>query len=385
VIHEGFDHLAYFTPLDASEPILLTQGQWEVVDAPSGIDLHNNLVYFLSTQRSSIERHVYSVKLDGTSLTPLTNTSADGRYDVSFSAGGGYALLSYNGPSIPWQKVIGTPAVDPTFSQTLEENRGLAELASQYDLPTFHYSTISIDGFELNVLERRPRGFDPNKKYPVIFHVYGGPGSQTVTKNWNIDFQAYLAGGLDYIVVTVDGRGTGFIGRAARCAVRGNIGYWESYDQIYTAKQWASKPYVDASRIGIWGWSYGGFMTLKTLEQDAGETFSYGMSVAPVTDWRFYDSIYTERYMHTPEHNPEGYENSTVTNMTALAQNVRFIVMHGVADDNVHFQNSLTLLDRLDLAGVENYDVHVFPDSDHGIYFRELSSFFFDPEFLLWV
>jgi dipeptidyl aminopeptidase len=216
------------------------------------------------------------------------------------------------------------------------------------------------------------------KKYPVLFYLYGGPGSQTVDKTFTVDFQAYIAANLGYIVVTVDGRGTGFIGRKARTIIRGNLGYYEAYDQIATAKIWADKKYVDASRIAIWGWSYGGFMTLKTLEQDAGQTFSYGMAVAPVTDWRFYDSIYTERYMHTPQHNHEGYDNSSISNMTALHQNVRFLIMHGVADDNVHMQNSLTLLDKLDLAGVENYDVHVFPDSDHSIYFHNANRIVYD-------
>jgi len=119
-------------------------------------------------------------------------------------------------------------------------------------------------------------------------------------------------------------------------------------------------------------------MTLKTLEQDAGQTFQYGMSVSPVTDWRFYDSIYTERYMSTPGHNPGGYETSAISNMTALQQNVRFLVMHGTADDNVHFQNTLSLLDKLDMAGVENYDVHVFPDSDHSIYFHNAQKMVYD-------
>lgn len=349
---------------------MLTKGSWEVVDAPSAVDLKKNLVYYTSTERSPIERHVYSVKLDGTNTRPLTNTSADGRYDVSFSKGAGYALLDYNGPGIPWQRVVGTPSGDSGYSKEIETNSQLAELAAKYQLPTFHYSTVNIDGFDFQVVERRPPHFNPRKKYPVLFHVYGGPGSQTVTKAFSIDFQAYVAANLEYVVVTVDGRGTGFIGRKARVAVRGNLGYWEAHDQIETAKLWAAKDYVDETRIAIWGWSYGGFMSLKTLEQDAGRTFSYGVAVAPVTDWRFYDSIYTERYMHTPQHNPDGYENATVSNTSALAENVRFLFMHGVADDNVHVQNSLTLLDKLDLESVENYDVHVFPDSDHSIYFR---------------
>jgi dipeptidyl aminopeptidase len=126
----------------------------------------------------------------------------------------------------------------------------------------------------------------------VLFYLYGGPGSQTVDRTFSVDFQSYLASSLGYIVVTVDGRGTGFIGRKARCIVRGNLGYYEARDQIETAKIWAARAYVDETRIAIWGWSYGGFMTLKTLEQDAGRTFQYGMAVAPVTDWRFYGTLH---------------------------------------------------------------------------------------------
>ncbi|KAH8145102.1 uncharacterized protein LAJ45_10882 [Morchella importuna] len=379
VIHKGYDHLAYFTPLDNPAPVLLTSGQWEVVDAPSAIDLENGLVYYVSTERSPIERHVYSVKLDGSDKRALTNVSEDGRYDVSFSKLAGYALLTYSGPDIPWQKVVSTQSKKgDSFEKDIEKNQALAKLAAAYALPTFHYSTVNIDGFDLEVVERRPPNFDPKKKYPVLFQVYGGPGSQSVTKSFQIDFQAYIAGALEYIVVTVDGRGTGFIGRKARVAVRDDLGFWEANDQIETAKIWAAKDYVDEERIAIWGWSYGGFMTLKTLEQDAGQTFSYGMAVAPVTDWRFYDSIYTERYMHTPQNNPNGYESSAINNVTAISQNVRFLLMHGIADDNVHLQNSLTLLDKLDLASVENYDVHVFPDSDHSIYFHNANRMVYD-------
>jgi dipeptidyl aminopeptidase len=378
VIHENYDHLGYFTPLDNLNPILLTSGKWEVVNAPSAVDLDNNLVYFVATKESPIQRHVYSVKLDGTDFKSLTDTSKEGYHSVSFSSGASYALLNYDGPNIPWQKVISTPSSANYYETILETNEMLADMAKKHELPIEIYSTVTIDGFELQVVERRPPHFNEKKKYPVLFYLYGGPGSQTVNKVFTVDFQAYIASSLGYIVVTVDGRGTGFIGREARCIIRGNIGYWESRDQIETAKIWAKKNYVDSSRLAIWGWSYGGFMTLKTLEQDAGQTFSYGMAVAPVTDWRFYDSIYTERYMHTPQHNYKGYENATISDMTALHQNVRFLLMHGVADDNVHVQNSLTLLDKLDLAGVENYDVHVFPDSDHGIHFHNANRIVYD-------
>ncbi|KAL2814959.1 dipeptidyl peptidase IV N-terminal region-domain-containing protein [Aspergillus granulosus] len=370
VIHEGYDHLAYFTPLDNPEPIMLTSGEWEVVDAPTAVDLTRGLVYFVATKESPVERHVYRVKLDGSDLQPLTDTSKPGWYDVSFSSGTKYALLSYKGPTIPWQSVISTEGDKVENLRTIEDNKELARTVKEFALPTEVYQNITIDGYTLQVVERLPPHFSPAKKYPVLFYLYNGPGSQTVKRDFAVDFQSYVAANLGYIVVTVDGRGTGFIGRTARCIVRGDLGYYEAYDQIATAKAWAEKPYVDESRIAIWGWSYGGFMTLKTLEQDAGQTFQYGMAVAPVTDWRFYDSVYTERYMHTPQQNPTGYDNSSISDMSALQSTVRFLVIHGASDDNVHLQNTLTLIDKLDLANVQNYDVHFYPDSDHSIFFH---------------
>ncbi|ROV97268.1 hypothetical protein VSDG_04808 [Cytospora chrysosperma] len=369
VIYDDGDHLAYFTPLDNPEPVMLTKGNWEVDSAPSAVDLKNNLVYFIATKESSIQRHVYSVKLDGTGLKAFTNISQEAYYSASFSAGAGYVLLNYQGPSIPWQKLMNTPSNPEKYENVVETNKDLAERAKKYELPIKIYGTIKVDGVDLNYVERRPAHFNPKKKYPVLFYQYSGPGSQEVKKTFKVDFQSVLTHH-GYIVVTVDGRGTGFIGRKNRAIVRGELGHWESHDQIAAGKHWASLPYVDASRLAIWGWSYGGYMTLKTLEQDAGETFSYGMAVAPVTDWRFYDSIYTERYMKTPQENEAGYDGTAVSNVSAMAQNVRFLIMHGTADDNVHMQNTLTLLDKFDQAGVENYDVHVFPDSDHSIYFH---------------
>ncbi|QIW98184.1 hypothetical protein AMS68_003702 [Peltaster fructicola] len=375
VIHNGYDHLAYFSPLDNPTPKLLTEGNWEVVKAPSAIDAEANLVYYVSTQASSIERRIYSVDINKgpSSIQQVTPDDKMGYYTVSFSAGAHFMLLSYKGPDIPWQAIRATPSnKDDPIDLTIEKNEALSELAQKTELPLKIYSTIEVDGFELNVVERRPPHFDDSgkTKYPVLFYLYNGPGYQTVDRTFTVDFQSYVASALGYIVVTVDARGTGYLGRKLRCATRGNLGYWEAHDQIAAGKIWSQKKYVDSDNIAIWGWSYGGFMTLKVLETDAGNTFKYGMAVAPVTDWRLYDSVYTERYMHTPQHNPGGYDNSTISNMTALASNVRFLVMHGVSDDNVHFQNTLYLLDKLDQANVRNYDVHVFPDSDHGIYFH---------------
>jgi dipeptidyl aminopeptidase len=381
IIHEGYDHIGYFTPLDSSEPVLLTQGKWEVVEAPSAVDLNNNLVYYVSTERSSIERHPYVVKLDGTGKKEVLESGDSGYYDAHFSSSGGFALITYDGPGIPWQKIISTPSAPQKYEKTIEENKALARFVQQHELPILNYQTVEVDGFTLNVLERLPPHFNKNRKYPVLFYQYSGPGSQTVDKKYGVTFQEYIASNLGYIVITVDGRGTGYLGRKLRCITRGNIGYYEAHDQIAVAKMWAAKKYVDAERIAIWGWSYGGFTTLKTLEADAGQTFKYGMAVAPVTDWRFYDSVYTERYMHTPQNNPSGYDNSSISDVNALAKNVRFLVMHGVADDNVHMQNTLTLLDKLDLATIENYDVHFFPDSDHSIYFHNANRVVYDSKF----
>ena len=375
VIHNNYDHLAYFTPLDNPQPKMLTEGDWEVVKAPSSVDLKNNIVYFVATKDGSTQRHVYTVDLKGgpDSISAVTDTSQIGYYEPSFSAGSQFMLLTYHGPHIPWQKVLSTPSNTGNAANTditIETNKALEDLAKKSELPIEVYQTINVDGFDLNLVERRPPHFDPKRKYPVLFFLYNGPGFQNVNRKFTIDFQSFVASSLGYIVVTLDGRGTGLMGRKHRCIVRGNIGYWEAHDQIAAANLWKAKSYVDGSRMAIWGWSYGGFMTLKVLETDAGQTFKYGMAVAPVTDWRYYDSVYTERYMHTPQHNPGGYDNATISNMTALSNNTRFLVMHGASDDNVHFQNTLSLLDKLDLANVRNYDVHIFPDSDHSIYFH---------------
>ncbi|KAJ5652371.1 hypothetical protein N7507_009797 [Penicillium longicatenatum] len=370
VIYEGYDHLAYFSPLDSSEPIMLTKGEWEVVAAPSAVDLERNLVFFVATKEAPTQRHVYHVKLDGSDLRPLTDTSKAGYFEISFSEGSGYALLSSKGPAVPWQAVINTMGEKLEYEVVIEVNTRLTQMVEDYALPAEIYTNVTIDGYNLQVVERRPPHFNPAKKYPVLFYMYAGPGSQTVDRKFTVDFQSYIASSLGYIVVTVDGRGTGWTGRKSRCIVRGNLGHYEAHDQIEAAKIYAAKDYVDETRMAIWGWSFGGFMTLKVLELDAGQTFQYGMAVAPVTDWRFYDSIYTERYMHTPQHNPSGYENATISNVKSLGENVRFLIMHGNSDDNVHLQNTLTLLDKLDLANVDNFDMQIFPDSDHSIIFH---------------
>lgn len=405
-IHDGYLHLALHRPVDRAEPEMLTTGAWEVVKGAQHVDRARGLVYFIGTRKSSTERHLYSVSIATGEIKALTDESQPGYYAASFSHGGSYYLLTYEGPGIPWQEIRSVD--DPSFRDVVDTFPHIKEEADAFDLPTKHYSTIRVDGLDLNVRELRPPGFDASGrvKYPVLFKPYGGPISQQVSQRWAVDWHDHLASDptMEYLVVTVDGRGTGFNGRKVRAPIRGRLGHWEAYDQLAAGIVWRNKPYVDAAKMAIWGWSFGGFLTLKVLERQFdddiaqlrakeqrsaqhvpgrrpspgladeaerlanGTIFPFGMAVAPVTDWRLYDSIYTERYLGLPAANEAGYAGAVVSDMEALKKADRFLIQHGTGDDNVHFQNTLSLLDRLNVAGVTNFDVHVYPDSDHSIY-----------------
>jgi dipeptidyl aminopeptidase len=264
----------------------------------------------------------------------------------------------------------------------IETNQEVSKNLQKYVLPEIKYEVVELvdeetgEKLKANSKETLPLNFNSKRKYPVVFFVYGGPNSQTVNKRFAVDFSAVLAAELDCVVVTVDGRGTGFNnhnpqGSHYKFVVRDQLGKYEPLDQIAAAKHWAKKEYVDTSRIALWGWSYGGFLTLKTLETDYKDAiFSYGVSIAPVTQWRLYDSVYTERYMRTPQENPEGYKTASIHNITNFSHVKKFFIGHGSGDDNVHIQNSLKLLDQFNLESIENYDFMIFPDSDHSISFH---------------
>lgn len=388
VVQDGFNHLAYFFPPENPHGVLLTQGQWEVLT--NQVDLQNNVVYFTATLESSVQRHFYSVNLlDAISSVPVSLKLTNGTswYSGSFSSGSRYLLLNYRGPGVPNQRLVDLHTLATV--KTIETNAALRKVVAEYDLPRQNISTVSLGydeatggEIEANVVEIFPPGFDPTKKYPVLFYVYGGPGSQEVTNVFAVGFSEIVAARLNAVVVTVDGRGTGYNNRNShsqfKFCVRDQLGNYEAIDQISAARIWAQKPYVDADRIAIWGWSYGGFLTLKTLESDTDHVFSYGVAVAPVTKWRLYDSVYTERYLRTPQENPSGYATASIQYAERFKDVKRFLVMHGSGDDNVHFQNSLRLLDEFNLAEVENFDFMVFPDSDHSIRYHNGNSVVYD-------
>ncbi|POY71116.1 hypothetical protein BMF94_5873 [Rhodotorula taiwanensis] len=391
---EGFVHVAYYSPDTTSDAVFLTSGEWEV-DAIDRVDLARGLIYFTAA-RPSIARHVYFIPLPRNvgelaalrtgkskraepTLLPgqgsSDSTKEVGTYSVTFSALAGSYWLSYRGPGIPWQKLYKID--DPDTPQQLTGNRHLAETDAAYLHPTISYSTERLeDGgtgsgeVEVNVMELRPPLMDESgrTKYPVLFQIYGGPNSQMVSTQFQRDFQHYLATSLDYVVVRVDARGTGFQGRKFRSTVRGRLGEVERRDVIEVARRWAEKAYVDEKRVGVWGWSYGGFLTSKIIEANS-TVFSLGMAVAPVTDWRLYDTLYTERYMGLPDANPGGYRNSSIHEMDGF-RHADFALAHGSGDDNVHFQNTALLLDRFTMAGVRNFRFRMFTDSDHSIMTR---------------
>ncbi|CCD23911.1 dipeptidyl aminopeptidase NDAI_0C02510 [Naumovozyma dairenensis CBS 421] len=390
----GFNHLVYYSPATSNEPIVLTNGSWEVVSGPLAFDAELNRVYFIATiESSSTQRHLFYVELNNPQeIIQVSDVKNGGVYSASFSSGSKFALLTYRGPRLPYQKIIDLRSKERdqeiegnVIGETLyylEKNEKLQEILSEYDIPQKKVKLLNLgkdddgDNIIANAFEILPNGFNPDLQdyYPVFFYAYGGPNSQQVQESFSVGFNEVVASQLGAIVVVVDGRGTGFKGKKFRSLVRDNLGEFEAIDQIAAAKQYSAKSYVNSEKISLFGWSYGGYLTLKVLERDGGETFKYGMAVAPVTDWRLYDTVYTERYMHTPQENIEGYIKSSVHDVLPFKEVKRFLVMHGTGDDNVHFQNTLKFLDLLTVNEVRNFDVHVFADSDHAIKYHNANA-----------
>ncbi|SPO07240.1 related to dipeptidyl aminopeptidase B [Cephalotrichum gorgonifer] len=377
----GWAHI-YLYPVAGGDPIQLTSGEWEVAGILK-VDAERGTVSYSATTHHSTERHLYRVSWRDEEITPLVDDKVAAYWSASFSTGGGYYILSYLGPDVPFQELYSSNDTSSPL-RTIQDNAAFIETIAEYNLPEVTYFELEHpDGYSLNVQQQLPPNFDPKKKYPVLFTPYGGPNSQEVSKRWTpLDWEFYVSSDpeLQYVVYKVDNRGTGFRGRAYRSAVAGHLGKLEPLDQIWAAEQLIAKnKFIDADRFGMWGWSYGGYLTAKTLEADSG-VFSFGLITAPVSDWRFYDSMYTERYMKTLQDNEQGYLDTAVHNVAGF-KNVAggFSVLHGTGDDNVHYQHTAALVDLLVGGGVtpEKMKLFAFTDSDHSINYNGASAFLY--------
>ena len=358
----GFNHV-YLYDMNGNFVRQITKGDYDVTKL-YGVDEVNQLVYFQSAEQSPLERQVYSIDMVGKNkknLTPFAGTNS-----AQFSGTFDYFVNTFSTANTP-----------PTFTvydrtgkeiRVIEDNKKLVSVQNKYNTQPVKFSKIkNTAGDELNAWTITPPDFDSGKKYPVLMYVYGGPGSQTVNNSYGYSnywwFQMLAQKG--YIVVSVDNRGTGARGEKFKKMTYQQLGKYETEDQIAAARYLAAQPYVDGDRIGIFGWSYGGYMSSLAILK-GNDVFKTAIAVAPVTNWKWYDSIYTERYMRTDDENPEGYkENSPVYFADQLKGN--YLLIHGNADDNVHFQNSAEMAKALIKAN-KQFDTYFYPNRNHGIY-----------------
>ena len=357
----GFNHI-YVHDIDNNSSFQITKGNWDVAEI-YGIDEANNTIYYLSAEKSPMERHVYSIEMNGENKILLTPYK--GWHTAEFSKGFEYFMEKYS--------YINTP---PTYAihnkkgelvRMLKDNTALVSKMKEYDFSKLELIQVpNNEGTLLNGWIIKPTNFSSSKKYPLLMFQYSSPGSQQVMNSFGgRDFWWYqMLAQKGYIIVCVDGTGTGFRGEEFKKKTYLQLGKYESDDQIAVAKYFAKQKYIDASRIGIWGWSFGGYMSSICILKGA-DVFKTAIAVAPVTNWRYYDNIYTERYMQTPQTNAIGYdENSPVNMVNNLKGN--YLIIHGTADDNVHFQNAVMMVDELIKAN-KDFDSEYYPNKNHGI------------------
>ena len=357
--HTGYMHL-YLYSLRRGFLAQVTKGAWEVTDV---VGTDGKRVWYLSTETSPLRRNLYSVRLDGEDKQRLT--AGEGYYTVAPSQGMKYFITTFSNAATP--NVVSVCDAAGKTIRTLADSRALREELAASQRPVKEFFTFTTErGDTLNAYIVKPRGFDPSHRYPVLLTQYSGPGSQSVADRWSIDWEDALVD-KGYIVVCADGRGTGCRGEKFKKATYGRLGALEVEDQLSTARYMAAQPWVDAARIGIYGWSYGGFMSLGCALKGNG-LFRMAIAVAPVTSWRFYDTIYTEIYNNLPQYNAAGYDKNSPIHFARLLDDrrTRLLMIHGTADDNVHFQNTVEMARALNRAG-KQYDMMVYPDQNHSM------------------
>jgi dipeptidyl-peptidase-4 len=360
---DGFNHIYVYDNAGKLKN-QVTKGNWEVTSY-YGFDEKTKTVFYQSTENGSINRDVFRIALDGKNKVRLSKNT--GTNAATFSPNFQFFITTSSSASQPTTYTLNESKTGKEI-QVIENNEDLSVKLKEYNLPTKEFFVLKTDkGNELNAWILKPKDFDASKKYPVFMYQYSGPGSQQVNNDWNSadDYWFISLTQQGYIVVCVDGRGTGFKGADFKKVTQKELGKYEVEDQIDAAKVLGNYPYVDKSRIGIFGWSYGGFMASNCIFQGA-DVFKMAIAVAPVTNWRFYDSIYTERYMQTPQENASGYDtNSPINHVNKLKG--KFLLIHGSADDNVHVQNSMQMIEALIQAN-KQFDSQIYPDKNHGIY-----------------
>jgi dipeptidyl-peptidase 4 len=355
----GYRHL-YLYDLEGKQLAQLTKGDWEV-SAIDAIDEGKGLVYFTATEKSPLERQVYHIALDGTGFTRLTKD--EGTHAAVFAPNASAFYDTYSNTAMPARQDL--YRADGSRITTINENK-IAELA-EYHLAPMEFLTVkSRDGVQLNASIIKPPDFNPQRKYPVLVYTYGGPHAQIVRNAWggaNFLWHELMAQ-KGYIIFSVDNRGSAGRGHAFESPLHFRMGAQELSDQRDGVQYLKSLPYVDGNRIGIWGWSYGGHMTLHAMFE-AGDDFKVGFAGGPVTDWRYYDSIYTERYLGLPQKNEKGYQDSSPVKYAAQLKG-KLMIAHGTGDDNVHFANTLSVINDLIEAG-KYVEVLAFPGRGHGV------------------
>jgi dipeptidyl-peptidase-4 len=303
------------------------------------------------------------VKLDGSAKKKL---SADiGTNEAVFNKTFSYYINYFSAAGVPYKITLNDN--NGKVLRVLEDNKQLQSTLAEYNIQKPEFFKVKGATDSLNAWMIKPANFDPSKKYPLFMFVYGGPGSQTVTNSWgSMNFIWFnLLAQKGYIVVSVDNRGTGARGEMFKKQTYKQLGKLETEDQIAAAKELGNLNYIDKSRVGIFGWSYGGYMSSLCISKGA-DVFKTAIAVAPVTNWRYYDNIYTERYMQTPQENPDGYDMNSPINHTEKIKG-KYLLIHGMADDNVHFQNTAEMIMSLTENNIP-FDLMVYPNKNHGIY-----------------
>ena len=358
---DGYKHI-YKLSFDGTHT-QITSGKWDVIDF-LGLNPKSNTIYYSSSEPHATQKSVYGIQVNGKNKTELTTKK--GYNNAEFLKGMKYFIHTYSNANTP--PVISLRNAKGKLIETLEDNSRLAKLLkSSYTLSPKTFSTIETDDAILNTWMILPHEFDSTKKYPVYFNVYGGPGHNEVLDSWDGSDYMYhqLLAQKGYIVFCVDPRGTMYRGAEFKKSTYLELGKLETEDILSCAKALGEYSWIDKERFGIMGWSYGGFMSSLAITKGA-DLFKMAIAVAPVTSWRYYDNIYTERFMRTPQENKNGYDDNSPINHVDKLQG-KYLLIHGAADDNVHYQNTMEMVNAM-VAANKQFDLFIYPNKNHGIY-----------------